>query len=280
MEKRTVGVVKEVYRYPVKSMLGERLSEIEIGPRGVIGDRAYALRQENGRIVSAKKWATMLDFRACYEGTPTPEHSAPVRITLPDGRPIHAEDADASRVISEVLGNPVKLDRAQTDEHARAEIDPSTIFGDVGVANVLPAFTEATMPDNFGLSHGSFFDSATIHVLATGTLEHLRSLIGADARLEASRFRPNIVIETDPRLSGFVEDDWLDWTLAVGPNVQIIKLQQALRCVMTTHAQSDLPRDLRVLRTAARFHEAKLGVFASIGAPGKVCVGDEVHLTR
>jgi uncharacterized protein YcbX len=174
----------------------------------------------------------------------------------------------------------VKLERARPDEHSRAEIDPATVFGDVGVANVTPAFTETTLPDTFGLPHGTFFDSAMIHVLASGSLEHMHSLIGADAQLDPRRFRPNIVVETDPRLMGFVEDEWVGGTLEAGPAVKIVAMQQALRCVMTTHQQSELVRDLRILRAAAQHHNAKLGVFASIGAPGKVRVGDPVCLVR
>ena len=136
------------------------------------------------------------------------------------------------------------------------------------------------MPDTFGLPHGTFFDSAIIHVLATGSLEHMRSLIGADAQLDPRRFRPNIVVETDPRLMGFVEDEWVGGTLEAGPAVKIVAMQQALRCVMTTHQQSELVRDLRILRTAAQHHNAKLGVFASIGTGGKVRVGDPVCLAR
>ncbi|MBV8357542.1 MAG: MOSC domain-containing protein [Deltaproteobacteria bacterium] len=280
MAQSQVGVVKELFRYPVKSMLGERLTEVEIGLKGIIGDRAWALRELNGRIVSAKKWANMLGFRASYESTPEPGQLAPVKITLPDSSSVHADDPSASDIISSYLGRPVKLERARTDEHSRAEIDPATVFGDVGVANVTPGFTEATLPDTFGLPHGTFFDSAMIHVVATGTLEHMRSLIGADAQIDPRRFRPNIVIETDPRLTGFVEDEWLGGTLEAGVAVKIVAMQQALRCVMTTHQQSELVRDLRILRAAAKHHNAKVGVFASIGAPGKVHVGDPVCLAR
>ncbi len=280
MAQSQVGVIKELFRYPVKSMLGERLTEAEIGLKGVIGDRAWALRESNGRIVTAKKWANMLGFRASYEGTPQTGELAPVKITLPDASSVYADDPSASDVISSYLGRQVKLERARPDEHSRAEIDPATVFGDVGVANITPGFTEATLPDTFGLPHGTFFDSAMIHVLATGTLEYMRSLIGPDAQLDARRFRPNIVVETDPRLTGFVEDEWLDGTLEVGTSVKIVAMQQALRCVMTTHQQRELVRDLRILRAAAQHHNAKLGVFASIGAPGKVRVGDPVRLVR
>jgi uncharacterized protein YcbX len=280
MAQSQVGMVKELFRYPVKSMLGERLTEVEIGLKGVIGDRAWALREANGRIVTAKKWANMLGFHAAYEGTPEAERLPPVKITLPDGSSVHADDPRASNVISGYLGRPVKLERARSDEHARAEIDPATVFGDVRVANVTPGFTEATLPDTFGLRHGTFFDSAMIHVIATGTLEHMRSLIAADAQLDPRRFRPNILVETDPRLTGFVEDEWVGGTLEAGPAVKIIALERALRCVMTTHRHSELARDLRILRTAAERHSAKVGVFASIGAPGKVRVGDPIYLAR
>jgi len=280
MTQSQVGVVKELFRYPVKSMLGECLTEVEIGSKGVIGDRAWALREANGRIVTAKKWANMLGFSAAYEGTPGPEQLAPVKITMPYGSSVYADDPRASDLISSYLGRLVKLERARADEHSRAEIDPATVFGDVGVAAVSPEFTEATLPDSFGLPHGTFFDSAMIHVVATGSLEHMRALIGADAQIDPRRFRPNIVVETDPRLTGFVEDEWVGGTLEAGAAVKIVSLRQALRCVMTTHKQAELVRDLRILRAAAQHHKAKLGVFASIGTPGRVRVGDPVYLAR
>ena len=75
-------------------MLGERLSAVDIGVHGVIGDRAYALREANGRVVTAKKWANMFEFCASYDAPPTPGALGLLRITLPDGRTIHAQDPD------------------------------------------------------------------------------------------------------------------------------------------------------------------------------------------
>src|SRR6478672_3204497 len=109
MERRQIGVVKELFRYPVKSMRGERLREADIGVQGVIGDRAYALRETNGRVVTAKKWANMLEFCARYEVSPRPGALGHLSITLPDGRTIQAQDPDASTVLSTVLGRPLVL---------------------------------------------------------------------------------------------------------------------------------------------------------------------------
>jgi uncharacterized protein YcbX len=278
MERRHIGVVKELFRYPVKSMRGEQLSTVDIGVHGVIGDRAYALREANGRVVTAKKWANMLECSARYDAPQTPGALAPLRITLPDGRTIQAQAPDASAVLSAALGRPVMLDRAQSDQPSHAEIDPATVFGDVPVEQVLPERTAATMPDAIALPPGTFFDSASIHVLASGTLAHLRMLIGAEAQLDPRRFRPNIFVETAPGDEGFLEDDWLEGSLEVGESVRIVQMRPTLRCVMTTHRQADLARDLRILRTAAQHHHDHVGVWASIGAAGTVRVGDPVVL--
>jgi uncharacterized protein YcbX len=280
MERRQIGVVKDLFRYPVKSMQGERLSAVDIGAHGVIGDRAYALREVNGRVVTAKKWANMLEFSSRYDAPPTPGALAPLRITLPDGRTIQAQAPDASAVLSAVLGRPVVLEHAQSDQPSHAEIDPATVFGDVPVENVLPGRTAATMPDAFALPSGTFFDSASIHVLASGTLAHLHTLIGADAQVDPRRFRPNMVVETALGVEGFMEDDWLEGTLEVGEHVRIVQLRPTLRCVMTTHGQADLVRDLRILRTAVQHHHDHVGVWASIGTGGTVRVGDPVVLVQ
>src|SRR5665213_2575834 len=179
MERRQIGTVKELFRYPVKSMLGERLERLEVGERGVIGDRAWALRESgNGKIVSAKEFAHMLDLRAIYESPPRDTESAPIKIKLPDGREVHIDDEDASAVLSAELGHEVVIERAQGTPHTSAGINPGTIFGDVPIENVIPQLTLANMPDSFSLMKGTFFDSATMHVVGTGTLAHMRSLVG------------------------------------------------------------------------------------------------------
>jgi uncharacterized protein len=278
MQGRAIGVVKDLFRYPVKSMQGERLNEVDIWPQGVMGDRAYALREANGRVMTAKKWPTLLACAAHYDAPPTPGALAPLRLTLPDGRTIQAEDPEASAVLSTLLGCPLRLERAQADQHHRAAIDPATVFGDVPVESLKPGYTAATLPDSFALPPGTFFDAARLHVLAGGTLAHLRTLIGEDAQLDPRRFRPNIVVETAPEAEGFLEDDWLEGALDIGEHVRIVQLRPTLRCVMTTHRQAELGRDLRILRAAAQHHQAQVGVWASVGTPGTVRVGDPVRL--
>lgn len=281
MARRIVGKVSALARYPVKSMLGEQLDELHFTERGAAGDRAYALRELVTRqIASAKKFPRLFEFRASYDSAPASGIAAPVTIELPSGRKIHAEDADASERISAALGRKVRLERAATARGERAGIDTATIFADVPVEKVIPGLTAATLPDHFALEKESFFDSAVMHVIASGTLRHMAKLAAPDSVFDRRRFRPTIFVDTGERDDAFIEDEWLGGALEVGDSLTIVAMRPALRCVMTTHPQEDLARDYTILRTAAFHHRANVGVFASIGAAGRVRVGDPVYLDK
>jgi uncharacterized protein YcbX len=281
MERRRVGTVKALWRFPVKSMLGEQLDELHITSRGVVGDRAWALRDlENRRIASAKKFVGLLKFHAEYEGTPAADNLPPVKITLPDGLAIHADDANASEVISEALGHGFHLEHSPNPTGERAGIDPATIFADNPVGNVIPGLKADQMPDYFALHKGSYLDSATFHLIATGTLAFMRGLTEGASDFDYRRFRANMLVDTGADASGFIEDEWVGGVLEIGDNVKVTSIQPALRCVMTTHAQQNLPRDLAILRTTVKRHQANLGAFTSIEGDGDVHLGDAVYLVK
>lgn len=281
MARIQIGRVSALARYPVKSMLGEALDELDITERGSVGDRAYALRElATRRIASAKKFPRLFEFRATYDSPPANGRSAPVTIELPGGRKIHADDADASEAISAALGRKMILESSSNAHGEKAGIDPSSVFADVPVEKVIPGLTAATLGDNFALEKNSFFDTAVMHVIASGTLRHMATLTAPGSNFDPRRFRPTIFVDSGTRDDAFLEDEWLAGTLQVGDTVKIVSMQRALRCVMTTHPQEDLGRDYAIFRTAAYRHRANVGVFASIGAPGRVRVGDPVFLDK
>lgn len=107
-----VGSVVSLWRYPVKSMMREELNAAEVADRGLVGDRAYALRDpSNGKIVSAKnprKWAKLFDFRAAFLQSPRAGAKIPpVRITLPNGEIVTSEQGDLDKVLTNALGREV-----------------------------------------------------------------------------------------------------------------------------------------------------------------------------
>lgn len=272
-----VGVVAELWRYPVKSMLGERVPELLVTPGGAVGDRAWSLREpSSGRIASAKKYPLLLAFRAAYKTEPTAEKPGRIEIESPDGRRFAPDDEDASAIVSEIVGAPLQFEsNAGPDE--KTAIDPQTVFGDVPVGKLKPEWTPETMPDHFQLKSGSFLEIGPLFLVSSGSIEHLRTLQGGTALIDRRRFRPNIYVDSE--LAGcFVEDTWLGKTLNLGDRVKLDQMQPTLWCVTSTLAQEDLPRDLSILRTAAQHHKGCLGVYASVRAAGIVRVNDSISL--
>ena len=108
MSNATHGSVASLFRYPVKSMLGEELNAIEVTDRGLLGDRAYALVDSaDGKAATAKnprKWPALFGFRATFI---EPPRAPPVRITLPDGGTVTSQQADLNQVLSEDDRRPV-----------------------------------------------------------------------------------------------------------------------------------------------------------------------------
>ena len=260
-------------------MLGEQLSQVLITERGAVGDRAFAVRDlETSRIASAKKFLRLFDFRATFDSEPTEESLTPITIRLPDGNTIHADDQNASEAIGAALGRKVRLERSSSVSRELAGIDPKTIFLDVPVEKAVPGFTAETLPDVYPLRAGTFFDSAPMHLIASGTLRHMAKLTEFKSIFEPRRFRPTIFVDTGALEDHFIEDDWLGGTIVIGKSARIDQLKPALRCVMTTHPQNDIPRDPQILRTAAQHHQVNVGVFAAVAAPGLVRLGDPVYL--
>jgi uncharacterized protein len=265
------GQVVAIWRYPVKSMMGEELNAAEVTERGLLGDRAFALIDvETGKVASAKnprRWPSLFDFRAAYLEPPRDAYALPpARITLPDGEPLTTDDAKAAARLSAAVGRPVRL--------LRSPIDGATAEG------YSPDHDWLTQRDEvfeFPLPTGTFFDCAPVHLITTATLDRLRKATPA-SRFEPRRFRPNLVIQPPEGASGFVEDDWVGRTLTLGDVVLRID-SPAPRCIMTMLAQGDLPKDPAVLRTAVQENEGNVGVYASVVRAGRVRRGDTARLS-
>jgi len=273
--QRVLGSVVSLWRYPVKSMMGEEVNSSEVTQSGLLGDRAYALvDSSDGKVASAKnprKWPTLFDFRAALADAPKPGITAPpVRITLPDGTIVSSNDhPNVDQVLSRALQRDVKLSALRDLPGATAEEYWPDIEG----------LDHRDIVTDFGLPEGTFFDCALVHLLTTATLDRLRSLY-PQGRFEARRFRPNIVVETGKAGGDFVENAWIGQTLAVGNAVRLSITGPCPRCVMTTLAQGDLPRDAGILRTAAQHNRGHVGVYASVLQGGRICRGDSVSLEQ
>src|SRR5216683_3255157 len=274
-----VGVVEELWRYPVKSMLGEQLTATEVTESGLLGDRAYALRDaSDGKIATAKnprKWPNLFDYGAAMIGAATAgEKLPPARITLPDGSTISTEQPDAARILSAALKREVRLENIERNWRDAAASNKET--SEEYWLDMEGLEHRDTVTD-FNLPKGTFFDMATVHILTTATLQRLHELY-PEGRFAVPRFRPNVLVRSTDGSEGFVESAWLGRIVAIGEGVRLKIDLSCARCVMTTLAQGDLPKDPGILRTAAQHNQVNVGVYASVVRRGTICRGDPVRI--
>jgi uncharacterized protein YcbX len=251
-----VGVVTRLYRYPVKSVLGERLDAAVVNRRGVEGDRDWAVYTADGGIGSGKtsqrfrRVDGLLRLRATLDdGAPGPHadraaaaphgHDGAPRLHLPDGRSLPVDDPETAGALTALLGRPLELRQ------------------------------ETTVPHH---------DDSPLHLVTTTGLATLGRELGHD--VEVARFRPNVVVDTLAAglLEGYPEDRWAGRELALGDEV-VVSIDGGMpRCVMVSAEQGDLPRDPAVLSTLGRVHDVDFGLQASVVRGGVMRPGDEVRL--
>ncbi len=290
-----VGSVAGIWMFPVKSMRGVRLEQGEFTERGLVGDRAYALIEaDTGKVVSAKSVRLFPDLFGCRAAFVEPprldDELPPVRITLPNGTSVTSDSSDVDQVLSAFFRRDVTLARAAPDDFTIDQYHPDVEDADpaghrdtvveqkIGSAY----FAEAGLPSPVAV--GSFFDLFPVSVLTTSTLGQLSEL-QPDSKFDERRFRMNVIVDT--KEAGFVENNWIGHELEIGDALRLNVALPDPRCVMTTLAQEELPRDTDILRTLVRHNRVQVsdvgrfpcaGVYAVVQASGAVRTGDRVSL--
>ena len=240
-EASRIGTVAALWRYPVKSLLGEELEEVGFSHRGVFGDRAYAVADgESGQVRNAKRagWQDLFSFAARLEGGTPASGRSSLRISAPDGRVVAGDQPNRDRLLSEAFGREVTLEEAGDDP---------------------------------------FFDLGAVHLLTTASLGKLRELYD-EGDFDARRFRPNVILELGSGENGFVEDGWIGRTLSLGEEVVLEVTDPVARCVMTTLEQGNLPRDPKIMSTTYAYNDNCVGIYARVVRGGSVRRGDGVAL--
>jgi uncharacterized protein len=278
-----VGTVAAIWRYPVKSMIGEELDASAVTEQGLLGDRAYALVDaETGKVASAKnpkRWPNLFQCHAAFTEPPEAARELPpVGITLPDGATVTSDDPGADDALSEMVGRRVTLERTAPSEAVFEEYWPD-------MEGLSPEGHRDTVTDErLGMAAppGTFFDLVPMSVLTSATLDRLGELY-PQGRFDVRRFRMNLIVDVDAE--GFVENDWIGHTLVVGDGVSLPVTLADPRCVMTTLEQGELPKDPGILRTAAQHNRVDIpgvglypcvGVYATVATGGSVRCGDPV----
>lgn len=290
-----IGVVEELWRFPVKSMAGEAVPLVTLTSDGVLGDRAYAMLDvETGRIVSAKnvrQFPGMLACRSVFVVPPVAgDDVPPVRIDLPNGTSVRSDADDADQTLSDFFGRSVRLvrqapadfmiDQHHPDLEAGVVAEPrgKTLTQKLGAA----LFAELGLPSP--VVPGRLVDAFPLSLLSTSTLARL-SALQPQTRFERERFRMNVIVSPgDPAAA---EVAYIGRALTLGAAARVEVAIPAPRCVMTTLPQDGISADLEVLRALVRHNRVPVGplgnlpccgLYAAVVAGGELRVGDAVLL--
>jgi len=248
--------VAACWRYPVKSVQGLPVDDLQVDARGVVGDRRWAVIDESdGRLASAKRYSALL--HASVDGD---------QLVLPGGDRLELVDDDSTRAaLSAWLGGRFRLAESSptTSVEYRMTFDPPDDDAEL--------FSIPAPP-------GTFLDLAPVHLLTVGTLEACATA-RPDLDWDVRRFRPNVVVDSGTT-EAFGEQAWVGRRLRIG-EVELTVDSPTVRCAMPLRAQPGLDRQAELFGALDELNEAfpnHLGVYCSVVRPGRVAVGDRAEL--
>ena len=284
------GSVAEIWRYPVKSMGGERLAQSAIDTRGLHADRMWAVRDvELGTFTTARRWPVLLQCSARFTEDPAGRPAGPgdvleVRVTFPGGEELTSSDPAIHDRLSELIGKPARLEPLPALSEKKAYRTPQATKADlrrqflIGEGEPLPDFSMFPVRRLAELARyatpvGALYDVYPLLLLTRASLRAMER-IAPESRFDVRRFRPNVLLDVDG--AELAEFAWCGGRLR-GPGVTLSTDIPAVRCSIPTREQGDLPADPDVLRTLNAHADRCLGVYTTVERGGTLAVGDALE---
>jgi uncharacterized protein YcbX len=288
-----VGRIAEIWRYPVKSMAGERVDAVEIGTLGMHADRMWAVRDiELGATTSAKRLPTLMFLTARFAATPPadagPGKAPEVIIGFPDGSEMSSSDPEVHQALSQYLDRDVELRPLPPLEDKKSYRGP--LMTKTDLRTIMGIQPDEPLPDlsmfpikmlaelmQYATPVGTYADVYPLHLITDQTLRTMAGL-APNSDWDVRRFRPSVLIETSDT-SERPEWEWSGGTLRTeGAALEV--LFPTIRCVMPSHEQPELKQDRDITRTIAATSRRCLGAYGTVPRPGRIAEGDVLTLER
>ncbi len=236
-----IGHVEAIFRYPVKSMGGQRLEAANLGWHGIEGDRRLAFRKMDDRSgfpwLTASKLPELLLFAPQYREDDA-QADLPAHIRTPDGKDLPVFSEDLAAEVGRRYRAPVQM-----------------------------------MQFNHGI-----FDEASISVIASDTMREISRLAGRS--LDVRRFRPNVVGRL-LRPVPFQEDEWVGGVLQFGEGDDAPAMSvttRDIRCSMVNLDPDSARPAPEVLKAIVRVHQNTAGIYGAVTRIGRLAVGQSIFL--
>lgn len=285
---RKVGTIKEIWRYPVKGMAGETLDGCTLDKTGLSGDRIWALRDSARREIQSCKFRPelLLCSARCRGGDSTGPGDQ-VDVLFPDGSVLGSDSTEIHTLLSALTGHASTLEPLRPDSdldfYRRHKLDDHTWLAELKATfdreagEPLPDFSQLPQSAvDFVAMPGTFFLVTPFHLVTTATLDHLTAL-HPQSDWDARRFRPNVVIETEPGAEGLVEQAWVGHRIVLG-QATLDCAGTTPRCGAITRAQRDFGADKSMLRTVVKEADQNVGVYGLVANAGELRLGDPVYV--
>lgn len=249
MNRKTLGSLVAIHRYPVKSLGGERIPAAHLGRSGIAFDRQFAVLDMQSRVLAnarnAERWPRMYFHRArsMHSGV-NPPASADACITFADGSTVMTSSPAVHQRLSEVFGREVLL---------------------------------ACAADMHSCASGTYVDVAPLHIVTRASLDMIPGS-APENRIDPARLRANLVIDTGTP-PGFIEDAWVGHDLALGSAIVRI-ISRTRRCTRITLPQPASAPQPGLLRCIDQRNSGTFGVYAEVIKPGVIQVGDSIRLEQ
>jgi uncharacterized protein YcbX len=250
-DMQMVGRVESLWRYPVKSMMGEELARAYLAVGGVYGDRRYGFLSSAAPAdfpyFTARERHDLLLHRALYRH--------PERMARPCGGFALSDDAVE---IETPAGERLAVDDPRVIELLR---------------NGVRERHEVTLVR----SEDALVDSRPISLFSLQTVRQIGEEVGAE--LDKRRFRANVYVDLASG-GGFGEDEWVGRRLRLGRDVEVQVLKRNKRCKLITLDPETSDANPEVIKCVARDHEMRAGIYAGVLVEGLVSVGDDVRVVE
>jgi uncharacterized protein YcbX len=255
--------VESVWRYPVKSMRGEELSEIFAGYAGVYGDRLFAFTSSAGPkgfpFFTGREQRQMIRYRARYrhpEKAAQPANWSEAQELSPNINPISASATDLMIDVETPDGKTFAIDDPELIDHLRANID------DKHQLTLLR-------------SEKALTDCRPLSIFAVQSAQRLGEETGVN--VDKRRFRANVYLDLASS-EGFAENRFVGKSLRIGSNVVISIVGRDSRCMMIILDPDTAEKTPAILKQVAQAYDGMAGVYAAALTEGIIRKGDTVEL--